>query len=136
MACQPESTHTRYRKGSAEHRLAGQDLAGGWRAQLWTLVGDMEYMVQRLHLPHYSLKKGPCAWCRCTGDDSVDSWKDCRPTASWITKQWSASEHLGMFQFKQCIGCRVGVRTSNVFLLYDDMFYMSFFVCFCVNIRV
>ena len=70
------------------------------------MIGDMEYMVQRLHLPHYSLKKGPCAWCRCTGDNSEDSWKDCRPSAKWVTMQWTASELLAiliMFLLIICI---------------------------------
>ena len=88
----------RYSKGSTEAKLANTALAAGYKGICWSLVGDMEYLRQRLHLPHFMLKKGPCALCKCTGDDSETSWKDCRPQAAWTTLQWTRHEFLGFSQ--------------------------------------
>ena len=66
-----------YKQGAAEAKLAGTLLANGMKAVCWSLVGDMEYLVQRLGFPHYSLKAGLCGLCKCKGDDGSDSWKDC-----------------------------------------------------------
>ena len=41
----------RYSKGSAEAKLANTALAAGYKGMCWSLVGDMEYLCQRLHLP-------------------------------------------------------------------------------------
>jgi len=86
----PDSDHlgNKYAANTQEGQRAGQNLAGGYCGILWSLVGDLEYLTQVLKLPHYSSKSGPCSLCKCTGDSSAMSWKDCRLTAPWIQSQW------------------------------------------------
>ena len=88
----------KYSTTSELGKLAGQPLAGGYKGVLWSLVGDMEYFNQKLHLPHYALLSGPCCLCRCKGDESDESWRDCRLSAKWVSMQWTAAEQLGWFR--------------------------------------
>ena len=67
-------------------------MAGGWKGVIWAVVGDLEYMVARLNLPHFGQKQNPCGLCRCSGDDSSTSWRNCKPTAPWLGLQWSLAE--------------------------------------------
>ena len=52
----------RYSSSSANGRRAGLPLASGYKAVLWSLQGDLEYMVARLGIPHFQLKKGLAAY--------------------------------------------------------------------------
>ena len=79
----------RFSPASLDARRALKPLAGGFKGILWSLVGDLEYMSARLGLPHYGLKKGPCGLCQCSGDEGVNSWKDCRLQAPWVQLQWT-----------------------------------------------
>ena len=79
----------KFPSSSAAGKRAGTWLAEGYAGILWTLVGGLEYLTQYLKLPHYCSKSSPCAPCRCKGDYSDASWRDCRPTAAWVGMQWS-----------------------------------------------
>ena len=81
----------KYATSSEAGRKGGTPLAEGYAAILWSLVGDLEYMTQLLKLPHYSSKSSPCALCRCKGDRSANSWRDCRLDAAWLNTQWTPS---------------------------------------------
>ena len=43
-------------------------------------------------MPHFGQKQNPCGLCRCSGDDSSTSWRNCKPTAPWLGLQWSLAE--------------------------------------------
>ncbi|CAE7252460.1 unnamed protein product [Symbiodinium sp. CCMP2592] len=73
-------------------RKAGSPLAGGWKGVIWALVGDLEYMVSRLNMPHFGQKHNPCGLCKCSGDETSTSWRNCKPTAPWLSMQWSLAE--------------------------------------------
>ena len=90
----PDADHlgNKYAANTQDGQKAGQYLAGGYCGVLWSLVGDLEYLTQILKLPHYSSKSGPCSLCKCTGDSSAMSWKDCRLTAPWVQAQWKPHE--------------------------------------------
>ena len=45
--------------GSFEHRVAGEDLADGFFAVLWSLKGDLDYFAKGLFLRHYGRKDPP-----------------------------------------------------------------------------
>ena len=92
-----DSSGTPYPQGSEAAFKSGKPLAGRYYGCLWGLVGDLDYMSAILQLPHYSRKDGNCAICKCTGDSSSSSWKDCRPNALWTTLTWKRSESLALF---------------------------------------
>ena len=87
--------YIRYPKTSANGKKANKPLAGGFKGILWSLIGDLEYMNQKLDLPHFATQAGNCALCKCTGGELDTSWKDCRTTAAWLNLFWSREEHLG-----------------------------------------
>ena len=81
----------RYSASTAEGRRALSPLAGGFRATLWSIIGDLDYFHKALLLPRSTLEKGPCALCRCRGKGAY-SWLDFRDCAPWRTVQWSAAQ--------------------------------------------
>eukprot|EP00438_Fugacium_kawagutii_P009843 Skav209194 [mRNA] locus=C9123531:153:1742:- [translate_table: standard] len=112
---------SKYSPGSPEALKAGEPLAGGFFCCLWAIIGDLDYMNGVLQLPHYSLKAGPCAICRCTGGEGPDSWKDCRPTAPWTTLFWKKTEWEAWGGKTPCklFSNTIGLTCHNVF--YDWM---------------
>ena len=96
--CKPKTFNAnawRYSPSSESGKKAGQPLAKGFKGLLWAVTGDLEYMCARLNLPHFNAKQSPCALCKCTGDGSIESWRDCRPNAKWTKLSWSSLERLG-----------------------------------------
>ena len=71
-----------------EARRSGKWLAGGWKAILWALTGDLDCFNAMLGTPTYSLQRGPCMHCRCTGT-GVNTWTDYKDTASWRATRWN-----------------------------------------------
>ena len=55
----------RWPNGSRNARLAGKPLAGGYRGCLWSLIGDLDYLVSILKLPNFNSAR-PCSLCRCS----------------------------------------------------------------------
>lgn len=110
-----------YSPGSPEALKSGQLLAGGYCGVLWSITGDLDYMSGVLQLPHYSLKAGPCAICKCTGGEGADSWKDCRPEAPWTTLFWKKSDWQAWGGKTPCklFSKTIGITCHDVF--YDWM---------------
>ena len=81
----------RYPKRSVDGQRALQPLANGYRAILWSIIGDLDYFTKVLGLPRSTLATGPCALCRCTGS-GVNTWMDFRECAPWRLLQWTAHE--------------------------------------------
>ena len=82
----------KYPVNSEAGKKGGTELADGYCGLLWSLVGDLEYLTQVLKLPHYSSKSSPCSLCRCKGDSSANSWKDCRLVAPWLGMLWKPAD--------------------------------------------
>lgn len=93
----------RYDPLSEDGRRAGTYLAGGFKAIPWSCIGDLEYFNQRLGLPHHGLKQGPCALCKCTGGYESTSWRDCRPTAPWMSLQWTPASWASWAGKSTCV---------------------------------
>ena len=56
---------------------AGTLLAGGFKAILFAIEGDLDYLPATLGLPRWSRKDSPCCLCKCSGE----GWQDFRPVA-------------------------------------------------------
>ncbi len=80
--------HNRYTRGSPEHAKAGTLLAGGYRACLFALTGDLDYFCNILSMPRFDLSSGPCSWCRRTASGE-HTWTDFRASALWRATKWT-----------------------------------------------
>ena len=91
--------------GSPEHRLAGSPLLPGRkRVCFWSILGDLDFLVNMLGLPHWSSAQ----WCWLDNSSSVEphrSWKEFRPNhIGWAPRTVEdellnrASQHP-LFQF-------------------------------------
>ena len=56
--------------------MAGQPLAGGWRATVWKLVGDMEMFCVQMGLPSYNSNE-PCWVCSSNRSSKHGPWSCC-----------------------------------------------------------
>ena len=66
---------------------AGEPLASGYAACLWSIIGDLDYFFSILKLPNFNSAR-PCPLCRCslTG---TNSWSNFSPEAPWRSHCWS-----------------------------------------------
>jgi hypothetical protein len=82
--------------GSAEEKLAGQDLAGGYCGVVYMSKQDLDYVAKSLHLRNYNANQ-PCDYCSCdrsavepgwwpTNFGNTSLWKDALLTAD----EWRA----------------------------------------------
>ncbi len=76
---------TQWPVGSHQQELAGTPLtSSGKRVAVWSLLGDMEYFVNMLRMPHWSSS----AWCWLDNSHSTDpqrDWREFRPGRSgWV----------------------------------------------------
>lgn len=78
----------RYARGSPQQAKAGKHIAGGYKACLFALTGDLDYFCSILGMPRYDLRSGPCAWCQCQST-GPNTWTDFRETAPWRATRWS-----------------------------------------------
>jgi hypothetical protein len=78
--------------GSAESRLAGQELAGGYFCVPWLLKGDLDYFAKCLGLKHYA-RDDFCEFCTASKTTSKDFWPNSfLPTAKWKSELLTAKE--------------------------------------------
>ncbi len=80
---------TRWPRGSKNAIQAGKQLAEGYRAVLWGLIGDLDYLVAILKLPNFNSSR-PCSLCRCSLS-GANSWSDFSPEANWRNQLWTLS---------------------------------------------
>ena len=82
-----------YPPGSPEGKRAGRYFAGGYRAVLFVIRGDLDYFAKCLQLNHYG-SLHPC--CRCPANSTEGDplcWTDFRPTHSqWMQEQWDPDD--------------------------------------------
>ena len=79
---------TRFPKGSPARQKAGTALAGGWRASLFAIQGDLEYLNYGLGLARWSRLESPCTLCQATGGNDENTWLDFRLNAAWAKLAW------------------------------------------------
>jgi len=79
--------------GSYRASVAGTPLCpnSGFRAVIWVLAGDMDYLQVDLGLPHQA-SLDPCAWCKCNKSDTP--FNDFRENAKWKTVRRSPADHI------------------------------------------
>ena len=77
----------RWTRGSKNAQRAGKQLADGYCAILWSLIGDLDYLVAILNLPNFNSSR-PCSLCRCSLS-GANSWSDFSNTAAWRNQLWS-----------------------------------------------
>ena len=88
--------------GTREAGLAGQQLAGGYRAVVVAFTGDMDFYNLYLQMPR-STSNEPCSLCRCTKRgprtwhrlDRLAGWRE----TVWETRTWRAWESRSMNVF-------------------------------------
>ena len=73
------------RNGQRGYAKRGTPLAGGYRAVLWCLQGDLDYFAKVLKLQHYNAAQ-PC--CFCKANNSTLPWTDMSPEALWVPTVW------------------------------------------------
>jgi len=76
-------------KDSEEHKLAGTQLANGFKAMPWILKGDLEYFANVLGLEHRSSGQAPCMACKADRDQNP--WTD-HQAAGFLALQWTPGE--------------------------------------------
>jgi len=75
-----------YFPGTREWERMGKPLAGGFRATLWAIKGDLEWYANALHLENFG-SLTPCFLCRA--NTTTHPWTDCRRGAAWSGTVWS-----------------------------------------------
>ena len=79
---------TLYDKDSDDGKRAGKDLADGFYACLWLLLGDLEYLAKAWGLANPGCLT-PCSLCKA--NKSTIPWTDCRDAATWRGTIWTAT---------------------------------------------
>lgn len=79
----------RWPKRSVDGLRAGTPLAGGFKACLWSVIGDLDYFVSILQLPNFNSQR-PCTLCRCSLS-GVNTWSNFTPSAPWRQQIWCMS---------------------------------------------
>lgn len=84
----PNSLDTiRWPPGSKQAFRSGQPLAAGYKACLWSIIGDLDYFVSILRLPNFNSQR-PCSLCRCSLA-GANSWSNFTPSAPWRGQLWT-----------------------------------------------
>ncbi|CAJ1430017.1 unnamed protein product, partial [Effrenium voratum] len=81
-----------YSPSSREGRRAGTFLANGYRAVLWAIIGDLDYLAAVFGFPRHNAAK-PCALCNCS-TSGEHPWTDFSPSASWRATMWTPQSWL------------------------------------------
>ncbi|CAJ1345031.1 unnamed protein product [Effrenium voratum] len=81
-----------YSPSSREGRRAGTFLANGYRAVLWAIIGDLDYLAAVFGFPRHNAAK-PCALCNCS-TSGEHPWTDFSPSASWRATMWTPESWL------------------------------------------
>ena len=118
----------RYPPGSLGSKRAGLFLAGGWRAVVTGVIGDLDYLCGTLQLPRWSRADNNCALCRCERWGQY-TWKCFERNAAWITTCWSPSTWKNWGSRSQCklwniqnlSACNVGADWMHAKYLGSDL---------------
>ena len=75
-----------FQPGTASHARQLTPLAGGFRAALWVIKGDLDWIASDLGLPWHNSSQ-PCALCLANDRDTP--WTDCRQNIhAWADTMW------------------------------------------------
>ena len=80
----------RYSPQSALGQKAGRQLAGGYKAVVVNILGDLDYLAGTLNLPRWSRAVDCCALCLCS-KEGEKTWKNFNRSAPWVASIWSPS---------------------------------------------
>lgn len=124
-----------YERGSAGFTKAGRALAGGFKAVLCSLVGDLDYFHKFMNLAHWSSNQRPCTLCRCTTNGPL-TWKDYRTNAPWratvyTPETWRADPDVGscrIFDAPHVSGCTLQPDWMHIKFLG----FMQYFLGSCL----
>ena len=81
------SPKIRWTRNSKDALRSGTPLAGGYKGCLWSIIGDLDYLVSVLGLPNFNSAR-PCSLCRCSLA-GANSWSNFTPAAAWRTQCWT-----------------------------------------------
>ena len=122
-------SNLRFAAGSIHHERAGQPLAGGWKAALIFIQGDLDFFAASLGLPRWNVLKGGCAVCQMEAN-GPNTWKKFNDPAhiaamEWEPSSWMAWENRSknpLFCIPSVTGCSVGLDYLHVKYLGSDQY--------------
>ena len=76
-----------FEAGTSGAAKAGLPLAGGFKAVVFGLKGDLDHFSNKYYLEHFGSAK-PCFLCRADAADNPNCWANLRPDAPWRTSGW------------------------------------------------
>ena len=122
---------TKYWNGSPIYSdKAGTDLADGFRAVLWSLRSDLDFMKKGLNLEAAN-SHTPCTCCLANTSDIP--WTDHKDTAAWISTIWAcrvawlAAHPMAHLLFKKVPGLSILNFVPDVMHVLHLGVYMYFF---------
>lgn len=130
-----------YPAGSSDALKANTQLAGGFCAILFGLIGDLDYYTKVLQLPR-STSHNPCSLCKCTLAGPT-SWKVNVPAAPWkglswtpqAWKEWDGRSKSELFKLEYLTAVSVCLDWMHCKYLGQDMFLFGsvlWLLCFHV----
>ena len=115
----------RYEAGTEERQKALKPLANGFFGILFGLSGDLDYYGNVMDLPHYSLKHGCCALCKCNEEGPL-SWTNFARNAPWVISHWSRIAWHAWDKKSKCpLFCLPGSFSAMVGLDYMHSKYLG-----------
>ena len=118
-------SRARYDPLTPEGIKAGSFLAGGFRACLWALMGDLDYFASVFGLPRWNLAVGPCSLCRCNkaGEFAFTNFAE---NAPWVDTCWTVAKWFEWVNRSMHIIFSVpGVSVLSVMLDYMHLKYLG-----------
>ena len=115
----------RWPRNSPNGLRAGTYLANGYCGCLWSLIGDLDYLVSILKLPNFNSSR-PCSLCRCSLA-GANSWSDFSPSALWRNQLWTLTAWKNWEGRSQCplFGCLSYCSALTVHLDYMHCKYLG-----------
>ena len=115
----------RWPRNSPNGLRAGKHLANGYCGCLWSLIGDLDYLVSILKLPNFNSSR-PCSLCRCSLA-GANSWSDFSPSALWRNQLWTLTAWKNWEGRSQCplFGCLSYCSALTVHLDYMHCKYLG-----------
>ena len=103
--------------GSLGARRAGDRLAGGFKATIVAIQGDLDYFAKNLYLRHWA-SAHPCSFCPAnTSEGDPLCWTEFRPgEAGWMTEVWVNSEWRLAHPERHELFRLPGIGIQNVFV--------------------
>ena len=131
----------KFPKSSKDGRKAGQPLAGGYRACLLQLCGDLDYFQKWFGIPQSTNHLNPCCQCKATFRGNT-SWLDNRPGSRWQglllknhdwTEHWQSTSALFHLPGFSCWSVALDLM-HNFYLGWLQFLYGSIMYLLCFQI--